>query len=203
MLRDSPGSVHHTRLLVKLLVHLLLLISLSGLTGAAIVGHQSRDLGGVKGSAPVAAPVTDIADLLGQATIKRSAPIEIAEADLNQYLSATLGGKQSGRSAGMGAFEKVLVDLEPGIARITLCWLIKGYRTTSTLDLRLGQESGQHRSEVVSGAYGRMPVARGFLAPVLPAYQALAAACGPEIKSILNMTKIQIAKDKLVLDPRF
>lgn len=188
---------------MKLLVHLVLLISLSGLTGAAIVSHQAPDLGGVKGTEPATAPVTDIADLLGQATIKRSAPIEITEADLNHYLSATLGGKQSGRSSRMGAFEKVLVDLEPGVARITLCWLIEGHRTTSSLDLHLSEKSGAHHAEIVGGAYGRMPVARGFLAPVLPAYVALAAACGAEIKSILNMTKIHIAKDKLVLDPRF
>ena len=188
---------------MKLLVQLLVLISLSGLTGAAIVGHQTPDLGGVKGADTVAAPVTDIADLLGQATIKRSAPVEITEADLNRYLAATVTAKQTGRSAGIATFEKVLVDLEPGFARITLCWLVKGRRTTASLDLSLGEKSGAHQVEIVAGAYGRMPVARGFLAPVIPAYEALAKTCGPEIKSILSMTKIHIAKDKLVLDPRF
>jgi hypothetical protein len=48
-----------------------------------------------------------------------------------------------------------------------------------------------------------MPVARGFLLPILPAFRSLATACDVEVKSILNMTKIQILKDKLVLDPRF
>ena len=145
----------------------------------------------------------DIADLLGQATIKRSASIEITEADLNRYLAATLGGKQAGRSSSILDFEKVLMDLEPGVARITLCWLVEGRRTTASLDLHLADKSGTHRAEIVGGAYGRMRVARGFLAPVMPAYESLARTCGPEIKSILNMTKIQIAKDKLMLDPRF
>lgn len=188
---------------MKLLVHLLVLVSLSGLTGAAIVGHLAPDLGGIMGAEPVNTPVTDIADLLGQATIKRSAPIEITEADLNRYLTATLDGKQLGRSSAIVTFEKALVDLEPGVAHITLCWLVEGHRTTSCLDLHLGEKSGQHHAEIVGGAYGRMPVARGFLAPVMPAYESLASACGAEIKSILNMTKIHIAKDKLVLDPRF
>lgn len=188
---------------MKLLVHLFLLISLSGLTGAAIVGHQSPDLESVKVSDAAAAVVTDIADLLGQAIIKRSAPVEITEADLNRYLAATLKGKQVGHTTGIATFEKTLVDFEPGQARITLCWLVGGHRTASSLDLHIAVQSGQHQAEIVGGAYGRMPVARGFLMPVMPAYQALAAACTPEIKSILNMTKIRISKDKLVLDPRF
>lgn len=185
---------------MKLLAHLLLLISLSGLTGAAIVGHQTPDLDAVK---VTDASVIDIADLLGQAIIKRSAPVEITEADLNRYLAATLAGKQDGRTAGITAFEKALVDLEPGQARITLCWLVGTHRTTTSLDLHVGVQSGQHQAEITSGSYGRMPVARGFLLPVMPAYQALVVACTPEIKLVLNMTKIRIAKDKLVLDPRF
>ncbi len=188
---------------MKPLVHLLLLISLSGLTGAAIVGHRTADLDEVQGDAVTGAPANDIADLLGQATIKRSAPVEISEADVNRYLLATLEGRQAGRSVDLAAFEKVLVDLEPGFARVTLCWLVQGHRTTASLDLRVGEKAGKHEAEIVGGAYGRMPVARGFLAPILPAFESLTKTCGAEIKSILSMTKISITKDKLVLDPRF
>lgn len=188
---------------MKLLVHLLLLISLSGLTGAAIVGHRTADLGGVKGAESASSTLIDIPDLLGQATIKRSAPVEISEADLNRYLAATVSGGQTGRTSALAAFDRVLVDLEPGVARVTLCWLVKGHRTTASVDLRTTVRSGLHSAEIVSGAYGRMPVARGFLSPIMPAYAALTKTCGPEIKLILSMTKIQIAKDKLVLDPRF
>lgn len=191
---------------MKLLVHLLVLAGLSGLTGAAIVGHKSANLNGVRGadsSAAVAAPVNDIADLLGQATIKRSAPVEVSEADLNRFLLATLGGRQSGRSARFATFEKVVVDFEPGSAVVTLCWTLDGHRTTTSLELRVADEKGEHRFEIVRGAYGRMAVARGFLTPVMPAYEALLKALGPEVKLLLNMTKIHFAKDKLVLDPRF
>ena len=189
---------------MKLLVHLLVLIGLSGLTGAAIVAHRAADLPSVSvGAATPAPPVNDIADLLGQATIKRSAPVEVSEADLNRFLAASLSGKQTGRSARRVAFEKVLVDLEPSTARVTLCWMVEGHRTTTSLDLGVLEEASAHRFEITRGAYGRMSVARGFMLPVMPAYEALGRTLAPEIGLLLNMTKIHIAKDKLVLDPRF
>lgn len=187
---------------MKLLTHLLLLISLSGLTGAAWVGHRMPDLSAVAG-ADGSEPIADIADALEQAEIKRSAPIEITEADLNRYLAATVAGSQKGRTAASFSFEKMLIDLEPGVARITLCWLARGHRTSTSLDLAVSAVGANHRIEIVKGAYGRLPVARGFLLPVLPAYRELATACDAEVKKLLSMTKIQIAKDKLVLDPRF
>lgn len=187
---------------MKLLTHLFLLVCLSGLTAAAWVGHRTPDLSGVAGADP-SGPTVDISDALEQAEIKRSAPIEITEADLNRYLVATVAGVQKGRTAKVIAFEKMLIDLEPGVARVTLCWLTRGYRTTTSLDLQVSAAGSKHRVEIVKGAYGRLPVARGFILPVLPAYQALAAACDAELKKLFNMTKIQIAKDKLVLDPRF
>jgi hypothetical protein len=187
---------------VKLLTHFFLLISLSGLTGAAIVGHQTPDLTQFS-EVSIPDQVNDIADVLTQAVIKRSAPLEVTETELNQFLAATLLGSQKGKTGELTSFEKVLVDLEPGFARITLCWLTKGHRTTSSVDLQVNVVGGKHRVEILRGAYGRMPVARGFLLPILPAFRSLAAACDGEVKSILSMTKIQILKDKLVLDPRF
>lgn len=187
---------------MKLLTHLFLLLSLSGLTAAAWVGHRTPDLSGVAG-ADGSGPAVDISDALEQAEIKRSAPIEITEADLNRYLAATVAGVQKGRTEKVFAFEKMLIDMEPGIARVTLCWLAYGHRTTTSLDLKVSAAGSLHRVEIVKGFYGKLPVARGFTLPILPAYQALASACDAEVKRLFNMTKIQIAKDKLVLDPRF
>lgn len=188
---------------MKLLVHLLVLIGLSGLTGAAIVVHRTADLGGIKGTAPGAGTVADLGDLLGQATIKRSVPVEITETDLNRYLAATLKGRQNGKSGDFVNFDAAFIDLEPGFARVTLCWTIQGHRTTASIDMRAAVASGEHQIEIVSGAYGRMPVARGLLVPLMPAFASLAKSCAPEIKSMLSMTKINLTKDKLVLDPRY
>lgn len=188
---------------MKLLIHLLLLIGLSGLTGSAIVGHQAADLSAIKGADANGGPVNDLADLLGQSTIKRSAPVEISEADLNRYLATTLRGKQGGSSGRVMNFERVLIDLEQGYAHVTLCWLTEKHRTTATIDLVVRTKDGRHEFQIVSGAYGRMPVARGFLAPLMPAINVLTKSSAPEIRSILNMTKIHLVKDKLVLDPRY
>ncbi len=188
---------------VKLLIKLFLLISLSGLTAAAVVGHQSPDLSGIKGSDGGAATVGDILDLLEQAAIKRSAPIEITEGDLNRYLAATVIGTQGDRTAEIVRFERVLVDLRPGIARVVLCWSIRGHRSTSSIDVHLMGDGTHHRAEIVGGSYGRMGVARGVMQPVLPAFEALAEMCDAEIKALFKMTKIQMVEDKLVLDPRF
>lgn len=188
---------------MKLPIKLFLLISLSGLTAAAIVGHQTPDLSGIKGADSSTNTPGDIVDLLEQAAIKRSAPIEITESDLNKYLAATVAGRQEGRTAGIADFESVLVDLKPDTATVTLCWSIQGHRSTSSLDIRLNREKSNHRAEITGGSYGRMMVARGFMQPVLPAFESLARACDPDIKALFKMTKIQIAEDKLVLDPRF
>ncbi len=186
---------------MKLLLNLLLLVVLSGLTAAAVVSHQAADVSGIA-SAKDSTPV-DVVDVLEQAAIKRSAPLEVSEADLNQYLAATLKGAQNGALADVTRLERALVDLEPGRARIVLCWHTSGVRTTTTLDLTCSRKGGDHRTEITGGAAGRLILMRGFLEPLLPSYRALATACEVEIKALLNMTRIEIAKDKLLLDPRY
>lgn len=188
---------------MKLLTQLLLLAGLSALTAAAIVSHWPPDLSGVRGAQPVAGVGADIADLLEQAGIKRSAPFEISEADLNRHLAASIVGRQAGRTGRVAQFHRVLVDLEPDRALVTLCWKTGGHETTTTLDLRLAQAEGKHRAEIAGGAVGRLPVARGFLPPILPAYRALADACERELQGLLAMTRIQFGHDKLMLDPRY
>ncbi len=185
---------------MKLLARLLLLAVLSGLAAAAILCHQAADL-----PAPPPPPANgrqaDLLSLLEQSAIKRADPLEIQEEDLNRYLAAKLAGRPEGLPAWI-VFEKALVDLEPGRAQVMLCWLLKNRRITTSLDIELARDAKNHHATVKRGAFGRMTVDRGFLAPVLPAFAALQSACEPEIKAIFAMPKIQIAKDKLSLDPR-
>jgi hypothetical protein len=42
-----------------------------------------------------------------------------------------------------------------------------------------------------------------MMRPLYPVLRAVAEALDPEIRALFQMTKITIAKDKLVLDPRF
>jgi hypothetical protein len=191
---------------VKLLLHLLILVTLSGLTAAAVLSHLPPEKTVPMPASDPKAPPRDLLDLLGQAAIKRSGMLEITEAELNRYLAETFQGAQAGRTGGYLAFDRVAVDIEPQGARVMLFWKNKqAHLTMASLDLTLGRtEDGKNfRVEIQRGAYGRLPVDRGFLLPVLPAFETLAAACEREISALFQMTKIDFAKDKLVLDSRF
>lgn len=188
---------------MKLLRHLVLTLVLSGLLGAALVSLRTPDFRGVNGLET--GPAADLADLIRQSTIKRSQPVEISETDLNRYLAAIVAGRQDGWSANGATFDRVIVDLEPGRARVTLCWKIRDHVSTSAVDLevRRTQDKKTFEIEVRGGAYGRLPVHRGFMVPTSTAFASLASACEAEIKALFQMTRIDIEKDKLVLDPRF
>jgi hypothetical protein len=191
---------------VKLLLHLLILVTLSGLTAAAVLSHLPPEKTVPMPAGDPKAPARDLLDLLGQAAIKRSGTLEITEAEVNRYLTETFRGTQTGRTGQYLAFDRVAVDIEPQGARVMLFWKNQQAHTTmASLDLTLGRsEDGKSfRVEIQRGAYGRLPVDRGFLLPVLPAFETLAAACEREIKALFQMTKIDFAKDKLVLDSRF
>jgi hypothetical protein len=191
---------------VKLLLHLLILVALSGLTAAAVLSHLPPEKTVPMPASDPKTPPRDLLDLLGQAAIKRSGMLEITEAELNRYLAETFQGAQAGRTGGYLAFDRVAVDIEPKSARVMLFWKNKqAHLTMASLDLTLGRtEDGKNfRVEIQRGAYGRLPVDRGFLLPVLPAFETLAAACEREITALFQMTKIDFAKDKLVLDSRF
>lgn len=187
---------------MKLLANLLLLAVLSGLAAAAFLAHQAADVTALQPPAAENGRAADLLSLLEQSAIKRAAPLEIQESDLNRYLAAKLAGRQAGLPSWI-VFEKALVDLEPDRARVMLCWMLKNRRITSSVDIELARDTKDHRASIRRGAFGRITVDRGFLTPVLPAFKALQTACEPEIKALFAMPKIHIVKDKLALDPRF
>lgn len=152
-----------------------------------------------------ASTTRDLLDVLAQAAIKRSSAIEITEEEVNRYLADTIRGAQSGRTGRYFAFERASVDFEAGSARVTLHWRGKSHPATASLHLAIlrSPDKKAFRVEIQRGAYGRLAVARGFLLPLMPAFESLAAACDPEIRALFQMTRIEIAKDKLVLDSKF
>lgn len=180
-----------------------MLVVLSGCAAAALLSHlPAAHIAPVPSDEGTA---RDLLDVLAQAAIKRSSVIEITEEEVNRCLTDTIRGAQSGRTGRHFAFERASVDLEAGSARVTLHWRGKSHAVTTSLDLTVlrSPDNKAFRVEIQRGAYGRLAVARGFLLPLMPAYESLAAACDPEIKALFQMTKIEIAKDKLVLDSKF
>lgn len=187
---------------MKFLLHLLLLILLSALAGAAWVAHRPADLIPLEPSRENGKS-RDLVDDLKQATIKGSAIIEVSEADLNRHLSKVLSANMQDSLGSSITFERLALDLEPDIAHVTLAWQVAGHRSTATVDIRITRQEKVFRIEVTSGAYGRLRVPRGLLRPLAPALHSLTQTLQEEIQAMFQMNQVRLAQDKLVLDPRF
>ncbi len=183
------------------LLQTMRLLGISLLAGAAWVAHRPADL--PKVAAPSAAKVDDLLDIMRQTTIKRAAVMEISEAEINRHLATTLAGKLPGKLGAWIAFDGARLDLEPDSARLFLIWKIKGYTRTASVELAISRDDKNFRVELLRGAYGHLHMPRGMMRPLYPSLEALAEALDPEIRALFLMNKITIAKDKLVLDPRF
>lgn len=194
--------VHHADPPVKFLLNLCLLVALSALAGAAWVAHRPGTLPPVEPPRP-GARQRELVDDLKQAAIKRSAVFEISEAEINRHLAKTLTARMARESGQVVHFERLAVKLEPDKARLILAWNLKGHLSTAEVDFRINRQDQAFRAEVVGGAYGHLRVPHGLLRPLNPALEKLAKALREEIQALFQMNQIQIAQDKLVLDPRF
>ncbi|MCW0220991.1 MAG: hypothetical protein OJI67_21870 [Prosthecobacter sp.] len=187
---------------MKFLLHSLLLIALSALAGAAWVAHRSMPLPQVE-PVKVGARQREFVDDLKQAAIKRSAIFEISEAELNRHLAKVLTGTLRSPAGKWITFDRLAIELEPEIAHATLAWDVHGHTTTATVDLQIKRLEKTFRVEVVGGRYGHLEVPRGMLRPLTPAFEKLSSVLQEEIQALFQMNQIQLAQDKLVLDPRF
>lgn len=186
---------------MKFFFRLLLLTGLSALTGAAWVAHRAENLAAVEAAKP-GGRQRELVDDLKQAAIKRSAVFEISEAEINRHLAKALSGSLP-KDFSWAKFERVAVELDPDVARATLLWDVHGHRSSATVDFKVLRQNDSFRIEVVGGKYGHLTVPHGLLRPLAPALEKLAGVLQDEIQALFQMNQIQIAQDKLVLDPRF
>lgn len=185
-------------------LHTALLVPLSAFAGAAWLCHRTPDLSGVKTTLqPKETAVQDLASVVEQTAIKQAGAMEISESELNDYLQRRLTASQTGLSAAVATFDRVIIDLEEGQARVNLCWTVLGHATVARVDLTVLRTKGDFTVEILKGAYGRLEVGRGLLLPLSPTLEKVVAACKPEISALFKMPNIRLAKDKLVLDPKF
>lgn len=171
------------------------------LAGATWVAHRPAEV--PKVAAPNPAKVDDLIDNMRQTTMKRAAVMEISEAEINRHIATTLAGKIPGKLGSWVAFEGARLDLEPDYARLILIWKIHGHTRTASVDLAISRNEKDFRVEVLRGAYGHLQLPRGMMRPLQPSLEGLAEALDVEIRALFLMNQITIAKDKLVLDPRF
>lgn len=190
---------------MKALRHTLLLLVFSALSGAVWVAHRPAGWPELQRPDPARKPPLSVLDQLGQAAIKRSAPFEISEARLNEYLHVTLApALAAGALKRWLTLESPQIDLQEGRAALRLRWRLGGRHACDlTVNLALKREDDHYRVEITDGAYGRLRVPRGLLHPVRGALARLAAALEPEINALFQMNQVRLTEDKLLLDPRF
>ncbi len=182
----------------------LLLVPLSALAAAAVLCHRTPDLSSVQTSLQAKeAAVHDLASFLEQTAIKQAGPVELSEGELNDFLLRRLHSNPGGQSGALVRWDRLLIDLEENRARVNFCWTVLGHPTVASVDVAVQRTKQDFTIEVLHGAYGSLEVSRGWLMPLTPAMEEAARACKPEIDALFKLPNIRIAKDKLILDPKF
>jgi hypothetical protein len=129
--------------------------------------------------------------------------LEVSQAEINRHLARVLAAKLHESLGGRVKMEAVRVELEDELAHVIVVWNVLGHRSTVSLDLAVKRLEKIFRIEVVGGAYGHLPVPRGMLRPLAPVLRGLGEALRPEIQALFQMNQVNIARGKLLLDPRF
>ncbi|MGV3658814.1 MAG: hypothetical protein ACO1TE_01480 [Prosthecobacter sp.] len=189
--------------MIRPLLQVLRLLVISALAGAAWVAHRPQTLPTTPAPAAGAAKADDMLDSLRQTTIKRAATMVISEDEVNRHLATTLVSKMKNPFGDWAAFDGARMDLEDNVAHLFLVWKLKGHVRTVRVDLAISRDEDNFQVELLRGAYGHLEMPRGMMRPLYPVLRAVAEALDPEIRALFQMTSITIAKDKLVLDPRF
>lgn len=189
--------------MIRPLLQVLRLLVISALAGAAWVAHRPQALPAAPGAGTANAKADDVMDNLRQTTIKRSAVMVISEDEVNRHLASTLSSRMKNPFGDWAAFDGARIDLEENTARLFLVWKLKGHTRTVRVDLAISRNAENFHVELLRGAYGHLEMPRGMMRPLYPVLRAVAEALDPEIRALFQMTSITIAKDKLVLDPRF
>jgi hypothetical protein len=197
-------QLHPASRVLRFGLHVLITLWLGLLTAAAIQSHRPAPWTTLKGpSVKSKASSANLMELMEQSVFRKNTALEISEADMNQYLSNIIAGKQSGLSGPYATFERVALDFEPGTCQVCLSWTLPGgHRSTSDLVFTLERKGNEYIIEPRQGHYGRLPLPRGMMATMTPVLQSLCATLHDELRTVFQMNQIRFAQDKLVLDPR-
>jgi hypothetical protein len=191
---------------IRFVINVLLVLWLGLLTAATIESHRSADWSHVKGlSAPAAGKETppDLLLRMEQVAFRRTAAMELTEAEVNRYLTRVVSGIQHGPTAAAARFERVALDFEPGLCRVIFSWNVAGRGPASaTLDFTVKREGENFVVEPRQGSYGRLPVPRGMMVALMPALRSLCATLEDEVRAVFEMNQIRFVQDKVILDPR-
>ncbi len=206
--------------LSKLLV--LVLLAVLGGVGAAIwFAVQAQDLSdlGGHGAAMKANPPRDMKVVL-QNALDRNFVVTLSEAEINQWIAATLAMRQGGVLAKEVTLDHFRVRLEDGRAELILVRTVFGKPFTVSMYFQVDKE--QRGREIITsfnpsggsflkdyefprkgGRLGKLVVPQGFLHLLMPSFSKIAALYEAETElAFTRMQRVRIEEERLVLDPR-
>lgn len=188
-----------------------------GLGSAIFFVTRAQDLRDLSSAAPVAE--RDMTEVLRN-SLDRGYKLTLTEAELNQWLSRTLTARQGGVLSDQVKLKRVWVRLEDGRAEVIMERSVLGAPFTVSMYLQVEKTESQEglatqirmdggpyhpdfQRPPRGGRFGRLVVPQGFLLLVLPSYKKLASMFPEELElAFREMSRIEIEKGKLILDPR-
>jgi hypothetical protein len=190
--RNSDGGC------LSKLAFMILMLAAIGLGSALFLIVQPQDLSELTRNANSAPGNREMKVVLKNA-IDRGYPVTLSEAEINHWLGRTLVVKQGGLLESKASLDRVWVRLEDGTAEVLMAR--KGVSTE--VKLHGGPYHPDYPKPPRGGRFGQLVVPQGFLLLVMPAYQKLTDLFPDEINlGFEEMSRIQIEKGRLVLDPR-
>lgn len=209
------------------LISLITFGGVLGLGAAVFFMAQPQDLSDIKGVGSTTTlsggKARDLREVLKN-SVSRGYPLTLTEEEINLYLKQTLAAKQGGGLDKMVKIEGLRVRLEEERAEIIIERTIMGRPMTVSMYVRVIQEldvQGRTKTSVLrdggaffpdlprleklvkGGRFGKLVVPQGFLLLVLKPYEELAKIYESELQQAFEeMSRISIAKGKLVLDPQ-
>jgi len=163
-------------------------------------------------------PLRDISVTLKE-SLERGFPVTLKEGEINAWIAQRLVAKQGGLLSGAASIDAVKVRLEEGVAEIIVARTVFGHPLTTSLYVKVEHsetvegsqkelkfQAGPYDSDfpglLKGGRFGKLVVPQGFMKLVFPEYEKLAAAFAPELEQgFQEMAKIEIQKDRLILNP--
>lgn len=180
----------------------LLLLMLAGLGFCYLLAFTSDPSG-----AKVPASGSSIPNLKNLLAVGLSSGenLTVTESDINGYLAATLSVRQAGPLAGKAPIRRVVVRLRDGVFHVIFVREVFGREHCVTVHLTPSQ-SGAGGDRVWSvqpsgGSIGKLPVAGGLLALVLPPVNQLASLYRDELKILKHASSIRVENGRLLLGP--
>lgn len=217
---DSPMPAPENRRAPNVLV-VMVLLAVAGLVVALLSLSTPQNLKNIGGYAVTSKSGTawDMKTVL-QGAIDRKQPLTLTERHINLWLARTLTPRQGGFFSRVISLDRVWIRLEDKRAEVIQERRIFGQPFTVSMFLKVEQSHGDHGALTQihlhggpyfenlpqvrrGGRFGNLVVPQGFLLAVIPSYQKLARLFSEEIHlGLEEMAHIQIAKGRLILDPR-